>query len=406
MPEATAQKLFELPPQLLFSRLPGVPTEHLVKETTPLPPSDLSPPVATQLTSTLVQYVVPETRRNYWAKLVGSPVPIDKILGRFATNLKNVTIKVEDIAEKPEGLPSLESGQFVSNYFRTTLDNADSNDLIVSHFTFFIDKTWVKENNIHKWSILLHRFDEQLGRWVSISTKRVNETADRIYYTAGVPDLALFAITGSTDLPGPSANVSDLKLDPTVADFNKPVTIKATVTNITSKDQDYTASLWIDDQLDQSYLVTVPSNGKKEISFDVISSVGDHSVRINRLFDRYTVQFILLNGDLNADAIVDLNDLAILAANLGKKVSTADINLDGIVDLKDLALLGLAFGPRAVTIGDANGNGLVNLDDLAILGSSFGSGAGTPEYVPGADFNNDGVVDLKDLAILAANLRP
>ena len=53
--------------------------------------------------------------------------------------------------------------------------------------------------------------------------------------------------------------------------------------------------------------------------------------------------------------------------------------------------------------GDANLDGSVNVQDLAILAANY------RKQVTGgwtqADFNNDGVVDVQDLALLAANYR-
>ena len=53
--------------------------------------------------------------------------------------------------------------------------------------------------------------------------------------------------------------------------------------------------------------------------------------------------------------------------------------------------------------GDANLDGTVNVQDLAILAANYRKQV-TGGWLQG-DFNNDGVVDVKDLALLAANYR-
>ena len=57
----------------------------------------------------------------------------------------------------------------------------------------------------------------------------------------------------------------------------------------------------------------------------------------------YYVNPTLLYGDINLDGTVDVQDLAILAANYRKQVTggwlQGDFNNDGVVDIEDLALL-------------------------------------------------------------------
>ena len=57
----------------------------------------------------------------------------------------------------------------------------------------------------------------------------------------------------------------------------------------------------------------------------------------------YYVNPTLLSGDINLDGTVDVQDLAILAANYRKHVTggwmQGDFNNDGVVDVEDLALL-------------------------------------------------------------------
>jgi len=53
--------------------------------------------------------------------------------------------------------------------------------------------------------------------------------------------------------------------------------------------------------------------------------------------------------------------------------------------------------------GDVDGDGDVDLEDLAALLASYGLCVGDPGYNDDADFNNDGCIDLVDLAALLAN---
>ena len=360
-----------------------------------------------QLTPTLVIYETPETIALEWATLVGSPLPIEGVLAKFARDLTNVVTRLEDVPEKPADVPQFAEGQVVASLLRITLENAVPEDVLAAHVTFFVEKSWLKANNIHKWSILVQRFDESTKRWVSTPTKRVRETGERVFYTVALPGFSLFAITGSTELPALKFEVSDLKIEPGEVDLAQKVRISAKVTNITTADEGFTASLWIDDQVEESVAVLVKAKGSERVSFDVLAAVGVHKVRIDRQIGSFEVVLPAIAGDINADSVVDLRDLAILARSFGKRVppaiAEADINGDRIVDLRDLAILGRNFRPAVVVVGDANADGVVDLRDLAIVSRSFRAVAGEAGYEPGADFNRDGVIDLRDLAMLAAN---
>jgi hypothetical protein len=52
-------------------------------------------------------------------------------------------------------------------------------------------------------------------------------------------------------------------------------------------------------------------------------------------------------------------------------------------------------------LGDANKDGIVDLHDLAILAAAYGSTPGDPRWDPAADLNKDGIVNLPDIWRLA-----
>jgi hypothetical protein len=54
--------------------------------------------------------------------------------------------------------------------------------------------------------------------------------------------------------------------------------------------------------------------------------------------------------------------------------------------------------------GDVNGDGIVNVQDLTIVTLAYGRLEGEPGYDPDADLNLDGIVDMKDVVTVARNL--
>jgi hypothetical protein len=54
-------------------------------------------------------------------------------------------------------------------------------------------------------------------------------------------------------------------------------------------------------------------------------------------------------------------------------------------------------------VGDVNGDGVVDMTDIALVAAAFGSNPASPNWNPYADINHDGVVDILDVALVASN---
>jgi hypothetical protein len=133
LPEASPQKLHELPAQTLFDKMPAVSAEQLAGEVPPKPAEDLPPPVVSQVAPDLAGYSVPETRAASWVTLVGSPAPLEQILGKFTKDLTGVQINVTTLAGMPSDSPKLPSDRLASSLFRIDIENAEPQDLATVH---------------------------------------------------------------------------------------------------------------------------------------------------------------------------------------------------------------------------------------------------------------------------------
>ena len=74
----------------------------------------------------------------------------------------------------------------------------------------FVDKSWLEENQIHKWSIEFSRFDDELGTWTPSPSKRIREDEEGLFFAVALPGFSTFAITGAQDLSGRVFEVGDL----------------------------------------------------------------------------------------------------------------------------------------------------------------------------------------------------
>ena len=289
LPEMSPERLFEISPRVLLDRLPRVSAEQLVREVPPEPDPDLPRPTSVQDSPTRTRYTVPATRESAWVRLVGSPAPIKQILGKFTRDLTSVRVVVEDLLEKPPTVPKFPPDEVLNSMFTIDLPDIEEEDILVAHLTLFVEKSWIENNDIHKWSIQFNRLDEDLNTWVPHPSKRVSEDEERIFYTIGIPGFSLFAITGSTDLPEQAFEVSDLVVTQQTSPSGQEVRISANVRNLGASKAVYPASLWINDTIEDSEAVVIEANETVSIEFTVTMPEGSYEVRIDRLFGQFQV---------------------------------------------------------------------------------------------------------------------
>ena len=283
LPEMSAAKLFEIPAEVLFAKLTSVPVSQLAFETPPQVDPNLPEPQAVQVTDTLAVYTVQATGVLVWGSLVASPAPIEKILGKFNKVVNDVSISIEELTAKPTGAPDFAQGKVVNSFFSVDIANAAPEDLETAHVTMFVEKSWIVDNNVHKWSIEFNRFDSANGIWVPFPTKRVSEDDDLVFYSAVIPGFSTFAITGSPDLPAQIFQVADLAFNPPSPDPGEAVTVRARVINSSGAEAVYPASLWLNDTIEDTQTIVIPANSSVPFSFTFSKPEGVYNVRIERL---------------------------------------------------------------------------------------------------------------------------
>jgi PGF-pre-PGF domain-containing protein len=221
---------------------------------------------------------------------VGSPAPISQILARYARTIANARVAVADVLELPAGVPALPAGQVVSGYVRLTAENFKAEDLLTSHITFFVEKSWLAANNVHPWSVQFNRYDEQQKTWAPGIGKRVREDAQRVYYSVTPPRLSLWAISGSLAMPPVAFRVDELSISPAKAPAGQDITIQTKVTNLGGQPAEYTATLWLNTQVHASKAQAIPAGSTVTVSFTVQPPAGSYNVRIDRLLGSFTVE--------------------------------------------------------------------------------------------------------------------
>ena len=288
LPEMTAEKMFDIDPKVLFNSMPNAPVEQLIRETAPKAASGTTLELV-QSTDSESIYVVNKTISGKWSQLVGSPAPIEKIIGKFNSDLTGLNVVVEDLIQPPAGAPGLTKDEVIYDIFGIHVEGAKSADISAVHTTAYIDKSWMTKNSIHKWSIQLNRLDPENNKWVTFDSKRLYETDERIYYSIIVPGFSTVSISGSEGLPSKSFELSQLRIRPVIPVVGEPVTISATVKNVSSSDLTYPANLWIDETIHSSLYVDVASGASETFTFTLDKPQGKYDARIDKLMGNFSV---------------------------------------------------------------------------------------------------------------------
>jgi len=291
LPGLSADKLYEIPAETLFDSLPNAPTEQLVSEEPPQPPADATAPVVVYTTPTGAKYLAVQTWTGEWVVVMGTPEPIDQLMIKTNKALKDVgttlDILVEPPAEVAVGLPS---EQIVRAYITISFENAAPEDIELGHMTFKVEKEWLEQNSVHKWSVALHRYDAESSRWISLPTKRVKEDDTNVYYTVTITHFSVFAISGSQALPPLAFHVTNLAISPADAKSGEDITISADIANTSDSAGTYVATLWINGTVEAGKDAYIEAGKTESVSFAVARAAeGSYEVRIDRLFGSFNV---------------------------------------------------------------------------------------------------------------------
>jgi hypothetical protein len=108
-------------------------------------------------------------------------------------------------------------------------------------------------------------------------------------------------------------------------------------------------------------------------------------VRLWELTPSVTREEEQVEGDINGDGVVNIQDLFLIAGWFGQTgQNDADVNGDGVVNIQDLFLIAGWFGQTGQNDADVNGDGVVNIQDLVFVVGRLGSAAAAPAFHPHA----------------------
>ena len=299
LPGLSPDTLYSVEPEVLFELLPNVPTEQLLSEEPPEPPAEATAPIVVYTTPSGARYLAIQTWAGEWVVVMGTPPPLDQLMIKTKRALTDVETLVEIFEERPPGVSvSLPAEQIVSAYFTIRFINATPEDIELGYITFKVEKEWLEENSLHKWSVVLNRYDPELEQWITLPTKRVKEDDTYVYYTTIITHFSAFAISGSQVQIMPTLNLSPLNFEVTNLVINPieaeidaaTVNISADVTSLSNEAATYVATLWIDDTVEAGQDIALEAGETKAVSFTVTrEAAGRYEVRLDRSYGSFSI---------------------------------------------------------------------------------------------------------------------
>jgi PGF-pre-PGF domain-containing protein len=117
---------------------------------------------------------------------------VSKIALSVKNSVSNAALEIETMQSKPDDVKTEVPGK-VYRYLSISPQNIQSSDLYSAEIGFKIEKSWITSNNIDQDAVALYRYKD--GQWNMLSTDKLNEDFDYIYYSATTSGFSIFAIS-------------------------------------------------------------------------------------------------------------------------------------------------------------------------------------------------------------------
>ena len=146
------------------------------------------------ISETQREYVIKDSNVSYIFHLDGNVVRYINFTG--LTNSGTIASKVE-ILDHTSTLVDSTPPNIVYKNLNIWVGNlgwANPENIASPSINFFVEKSWITENNIDNSTIRLNRYND--GEWNPLDTEKMGEDEDNLYFEAQTPEFSSFAITG------------------------------------------------------------------------------------------------------------------------------------------------------------------------------------------------------------------
>jgi len=125
-----------------------------------------------------------------------------------------VYLTITKLDAKPAETPALVN---VYRYIRVVPENIEDADISEAKIKFKVNKSWINTNNIDEDTVALQRYTAQ---WNKLTTTKLSEDTDFVYYEAETPGFSFFSITGEEEAAPPVGPVCGNNVCETGEDYS------------------------------------------------------------------------------------------------------------------------------------------------------------------------------------------
>ncbi len=218
-----------------------------------------------------------------WRSL-GAGEQVESVIGKLRRERPNARVIIGGIPVGTLGnLRPVPEGFAVSSFMSLFADGYLESDFTVGHLRFFLEKSWLQENNVHPWAVHMLRFHQPTQTWNPVQARRVREDEVRVYYSVALPAFSSWVIGGYAEMPETRFRIDDLSVS-AGARTHQPVTIQVTATNLTTGVADLNLPLWVNGQVHSAALEGFGPDERRPVVFTMEpTNVGELQIRVDRL---------------------------------------------------------------------------------------------------------------------------
>ena len=235
-----------------------------------------------------------------WVQEDGRP-PVVSVAGRFASPPDRLRVRVTGLplgvistkptptpgtasafSARPFEMPAFPEHQSAHKLFRLTVGSGADSGFGTGYITFSVDKSWMDENDIHPWSVLLDRHNVESGFWEFAPAQYVGEDEDTLRYRQLVPEFSTWAITGRSTAPEAEFKVEDLAVASSPG-AGVPTEFTVQVANLTAGPLTPLLGIYVDSVPSATHRVLLEPNEQKEVTLSVRLNEGSYGIRVDRL---------------------------------------------------------------------------------------------------------------------------
>ena len=156
-----------------------------------------------------------------------------------------------------------------------------------------IEKKWMKDNNLHHWSVQLSRLDETTGVYHPVIAKYTREDEEYAYYDVTIPGFSIWSISASPSIKPPDVVFDYLNLQSKSIYENETAKIEFGLSNTTDNLIVQAVTLYVNQTVYGSKFIEIKPNSSEADYFELNANKGNYAIRIDRFIDDLVVMKVI-----------------------------------------------------------------------------------------------------------------